>query len=280
MRRFFFTFLKTLLFFSLWVVGILICSIPGVEEPPYIREYAATLRLWWELTPLFATLLASMVMLVWVEKKKLRINLFRSPARDVGLGLSLGIIWIGVALLAWGIGDNLRSGSMESIPLFSVWLLAVLVNVIMQEWFVRGYLFQLIRKNGNTPVAIAITTLLFTGMHGGAFEAGIIPVINIVTMSIFVSLLLLYTGNLLAPIIAHFIWNAVGGLVTGTVSLAEDYPSLWNWTVSGSPLQSGGIAKLEGSIMVLVLNLLLITWMSWLLTSKIRRTGTITPSTI
>ena len=221
-----------------------------------------------------------MVMLVLVEKKKLRINLFRSPARDVGLGLSLGIIWIGVALLAWGIGDNLRSGSMESIPLFSVWLLAVLVNVIMQEWFVRGYLFQLIRKNGNTPVAIAITTLLFTGMHGGAFEAGIIPVINIVTMSIFVSLLLLYTGNLLAPIIAHFIWNAVGGLVTGTVSLAEDYPSLWNWTVSGSPLQSGGIAKLEGSIMVLVLNLLLITWMSWLLTSKIRRTGTITPSTI
>ncbi|QHA35395.1 CPBP family intramembrane metalloprotease [Rossellomorea marisflavi] len=280
MRRFFFTFLKTLLFFSLWVVGILICSIPGVEEPPYIREYDATLRLWWELTPLFATLLASMVMLVLVEKKKLRINLFRSPARDVGLGLSLGIIWIGVALLAWGIGDNLRTGSMKSIPLFSVWLLAVLVNVIMQEWFVRGYLFQLIRKNGNTPVAIAITTLLFTGMHGGAFEAGIIPVINIVTMSIFVSLLLLYTGNLLAPIIAHFIWNAVGGLVTGTVSLAEDYPSLWNWTVSGSPLQSGGIAKLEGSIIVLVLNLFLITWMSWLLTSKIRRTGTIFPSTI
>ncbi|WP_243122859.1 CPBP family glutamic-type intramembrane protease [Haloimpatiens lingqiaonensis] len=103
-----------------------------------------------------------------------------------------------------------------------------------------------------------VSTLIFTTLHGGAFEVGIIAVLNVLTMSIFVSLLLVYTNALIAPIIVHFIWNAVGCLYLGGVSLADDYPNLWNCTFTGSKLITGGIAKIEGSIIVLAMNIIMI----------------------
>ena len=55
----------------------------------------------------------------------------------------------------------------------------------------------------------------------------------------------------------HFIWNCIGRLV-GVVSLAEDYPVLFDSYVSGSSMLSGGDIKIEGSIIVLIFNSLLI----------------------
>jgi membrane protease YdiL (CAAX protease family) len=102
-------------------------------------------------------------------------------------------------------------------------------------------------------------------MHAGAFEAGFIAVLNVITMSVFVSLLLIHTESLLAPIIAHFIWNSIGRLVFGVVSMADDYPSMWNCNISGNILISGGEYKIEGSIVVLAANLILIALMTFLL---------------
>ncbi len=80
-------------------------------------------------------------------------------------------------------------------------------------------------------------------------------------MSIVVTLLLEFTGTIVAPIIAHFIWNTIGAIILGGVSLASDYPNLLNSTIQGNPLISGGINKIEGSIIVLLVNLILITYL-------------------
>ena len=62
----------------------------------------------------------------------------------------------------------------------------------MQEVLVRGYLYQMIKNNYNIVVAVLISTGLFTFAHGGAFEAGILPVLNVITMSLFVTAVLEY----------------------------------------------------------------------------------------
>ena len=41
-----------------------------------------------------------------------------------------------------------------------------------------------IRDRHNIIAATIVSTALFTFMHGGAFEAGIIPVLNVLTMSL------------------------------------------------------------------------------------------------
>ena len=51
--------------------------------------------------------------------------------------------------------------------------------------------------------------------------------------------------------------NGVGAIIMGGVSLAEDYPHLFNMIISGDPILSGGSCKIEGSIIVLLMNLLL-----------------------
>ena len=46
----------------------------------------------------------------------------------------------------------------------------------MQEMLVRGYLYQMIKRNYNVVAATVVSTMLFTFAHGGAFEAGTLPV--------------------------------------------------------------------------------------------------------
>lgn len=47
-------------------------------------------------------------------------------------------------------------------------------------------------------------------------------------------------------------------MVLGGVSLAEDYPHLLVTSFSGAPLLSGGACKIEGSLIVLLVNVSLI----------------------
>lgn len=125
----------------------------------------------------------------------------------------------------------------------------------MQELLFRGYMYHILKHQWNIPVATTITTILFTAMHGGAFEAGLIPVLNVVTMSIFVTLVMEYTQSILTPIFIHAFWNVVGCILFNTVALAEDYPSVLTTVFQGNSLLSGGNVKLEGSIVVLILNI-------------------------
>ena len=79
----------------------------------------------------------------------------------------------------------------------------------MQELLVRGYLYQMIKTKHNIIAATIVSTALITFMHGGAVEAGIIPVLMILSMTV----VLEYTQSLFTPIIMHFLWNSVGAIV-------------------------------------------------------------------
>lgn len=80
--------------------------------------------------------------------------------------------------------------------------------------------------------------------------------LNVITMSLFVTAVLEYTDSLIAPIVIHFLWNGVGAIILGGVSLAEDYPHLFNMVISGNSILSGGSCIIEGSIIVLLMNLI------------------------
>lgn len=70
---------------------------------------------------------------------------------------------------------------------------------------------------------------------------------------------------------AHFVWNAIGALVLNGVSLAEDYPHLCIAVFAGNDIFSGGQCKLEGSIVVLVVNMFFVTFILYLWKKKQNR---------
>ena len=254
MKKHLLVFIKILGFFAAWILLIALQSIPGVGEPPFVKGSVAFQRFWWELLPLISVIIATLVFTIIIEKNGIKISLLDKMAKNSVLGIFTGIEWIGIPILILSIIGSFHFGAINSISYLPVWIISAFLNVIMQEYLVRGYIFELLKKEYNLITSIIITTILFTGLHGGAFEAGIVAVLNVITMSVFMSVLLVYAKSLFLPIVVHAVWNIAGSLL-GCVSLASDYPVLINCTITGDKIISGGIYKLEGSIIVLLVNI-------------------------
>lgn len=256
MKKLTVTSLKFIGFFLGWVFFACIIPLPDVKEP-------AIWRLWAEITPLFSIVVITF--LFWlIEKRKVKLHLGDNLLKGIVVGLTAGIVWLGAAVVIMLFLDILAFDGRNQVSIFPIWMLAAFLNVAMQELLVRGYLYQMLKQTYASAVAAIVTSALFTLCHGGAFEAGIIPVLNVLTMSILMTVVLEYTGSLIAPTVMHFLWNSVGALVLGADSLAEDYPHLLNARFSGNGLLSGGACKMEGSIIVTAVNLVLILTFSFL----------------
>lgn len=239
--------IKTIIFFVGWAICVSVIPIPDTAS-------AVIWRFWAELIPLLSVI--AITLIFWLaDQKKIRLHLTGKPVYNIILGGVTGTIWLGASVGILSILGVVQIEGKNQIAMLWLWLLAAFLNTVMQEMLVRGYLYQMIKSNGSIAAAIIVSTGLFTFAHGGAFEAGILPVLNVITMSLFMTAVLEYTGSLIAPIMIHFLWNGVGAIILGGVSLAEDYPHLFDMTIHGNPILSGGSCKIEGSIIVLFMNL-------------------------
>lgn len=246
--------IKFISFFLGWAILCAFLPVSSSDRPAYWR-------LWAEITPLLAIIIFTVVFWL-IEKRSVKLNLFCNTAKGMVVGCVFGVLWLGVAVAVMLLIGVLRFESINAVSDLPVWMTAAFLNVIMQEMLVRGYLYQMLKQKHNVVLAITLTTGLFVALHSGAFEAGFIPVMNVLTMSLLMTVILEYTGSLVAPIIMHFVWNGIGAIILGGVSLAEDYPHLLNTVLYGHDLLSGGSCKIEGSIVVLVINAALIMFFS------------------
>ncbi|TCS76395.1 hypothetical protein EDD59_12411 [Muricomes intestini] len=244
------TVLRTSMFFIGWVLLVELFPIPNYEN-------AAIWRFWAELIPFLCVVVFTAIFWL-IDKRKIGLCLVSKPIKNSIAGLIISAIWLGAVTAVLMICGVMKINDYKAIPMLWLWLISALINTVMQELLVRGYLYQMIKSNYNMLAAIIVTTALFTFMHGGAFEAGIISVLNVLSMSVLMTIVLEYTQSLIAPIIMHFIWNAVGAIILGGVSLADDYPYLFSTEFKGNGLLTGGVSKIEGSIVVLIINIVLI----------------------
>ena len=249
-RRAALSFVKCAAFFLGWAIAASLLPLPSPASP-------AVWRLWAELIPLLAVI--AFTLLFWLlERGRVQLPLARAPGRGLLIGAAAGALWLAVPTLAMYAAGVIRPEGVNQIAQFPLWITAAVLNVIMQELLVRGYLYQLLRQAHGAAVAVAASTALFTLLHGGALAAGPVPVLNVLTMSLLMTAVLEYTGSLVAPTAMHAVWNGVGALVLGGVSLADDYPHLLNMAFSGEELLSGGACKIEGSVFVLLTNIALL----------------------
>lgn len=254
------TVAKVIVFFIGWAVLVSAIPVPDCENPAVWRFFA-------ELIPFICIAAMTAIFLV-IERGKIPVQRGNHPLRLIFLSCVFGVVWIGAAvgiLAALGVA---RIESMNQVEQLWLWVLSAFINTVMQELLVRGYLYQMIKKNYTVGAATVVTTALFTLAHGGAFEAGILPVLNILTMSLMITALLEYTGTLCAPICVHFVWNSIGGILLDGVLLADDYPHLFHMTFTGNPILTGGACKIEGSIVVLILSAVFTLGIIWMMRHK------------
>jgi membrane protease YdiL (CAAX protease family) len=247
MKKVLTTVAKIILFFVGWA---LLSAIDIPSNDPAVWRFFA------ELVPLASMILFTAVFIL-IEKRTIKIPVADHAGKGTLIGVIIGSVWIGLSAGILLGTHQLTIAGKNEVSMLWLWIISAFINVVMQELLVRGYIYQLLKTKYNMPVTIIVTTALFAFMHGGAFEAGLLPVLNVITMCLFTTALYEAEGTILAPIMAHAVWNIVGGIILGGVSLADDYPHLYSLTPSDNITLSGGSCMIEGSIAVLAINIAL-----------------------
>lgn len=241
---------KLFIFFLMWAIGTAMLVPIDLPNPAVWRFWAELLAFCW------TALLSAGAF--FVDKGQLPAGKPRSHLRaNCSITAGLGFFWIGGTFAVLLCTRAITIAEQQRIPQLALWMLAVVLNAAMQELLVRGYLYNMLKTHYSHAAAAVLTTVLFTAMHGGAFEQGMIAVCNVATMSLLMSALLERTQQLIWPICLHAAWNLLGGLVLGAIPLAEDYPSVLMVRFhTENPLSGNG--SVEASPLVLIIHLALL----------------------
>ncbi|MDR1953169.1 MAG: CPBP family intramembrane metalloprotease [Clostridiales Family XIII bacterium] len=263
MKKFFETALKlaALKIIALLIIWAVLLRVLRLTSTTVFAKNPALAEIWWQALSFLSLLVVSTLFTRGIERGKLRINLSANLPRDLALGILVGCLWIGGTVGLLAITDSISFGERQLVSQIVLWIIAVLINAIMQEYLIHGYMFALLGSKCGNLVAVSVTAVLFAALNVRALENGTISILFTFAASTLLALLRIHTRGLLAPIITHFIWNFVGGLVIGGVFLGENYPTVWPETLSGVDIISGGNLKFEGSGLALLVTIVLIDLM-------------------
>ena len=127
---------------------------------------------------------------------------------------------------------------------------AFLPPAAIEELFIRGYTFALLRRTAGWKLALIVTSVAFGMLHAWNPGADAESILAVIVAGFFLGAILLATRSLYATIAAHFAWNWVmaGALhmaVSGIPSGNPDYrvvDSGPDWLTGGPWGPEGGLA--------------------------------------
>lgn len=189
-----------------------------------------------------------------------------APGRWAGIGAASGIFGLAAAIALAALAGTLVPGAGAALSAMILpGLLLVLFQTGSEELFFRGWLFKALDRRIGPAAAIALSALLFTGFHilGGSRTP--MSLLNLMLGGLWFGLLAWRSGGLIAPLLAHFGWNATEDLVAGLVPNpgSSVFGALSDWDLVGHSLWGGSEEGLNTSIGMAVVLVALIVPLAW-----------------
>ncbi|MDW8706823.1 type II CAAX endopeptidase family protein [Streptococcus suis] len=220
---------------------------------------------------LLAFAFISLAIILWarfVEKSPwLGLGIRKKGAlKDFLLGWGIGAVMLTTCvLLMWGFGAIQVTSFQFSANLVGEFLILVLAWSIQgtaEELLTRGWMFSSLAAKHNIPVGILISSLFFTFLHLGNDGISLIPLLDLTLFAILACLVMLKTGNLWVIGGLHAAWNCFQGNVFAfPVSGTQAGQAFIAVETSGPDWLSGGAFGVEGSIISLLIQAGMITWL-------------------
>ncbi|HEM5077920.1 TPA: CPBP family intramembrane metalloprotease [Streptococcus suis] len=220
---------------------------------------------------LLAFTFISLAIIIWarfVEKSPwLGLGMTKKGAfKDFILGWGIGAaMLITCVLLMWGFGAIRISSVQFSPQLFGEFLVLVLawsVQGTTEELLTRGWMFSSLSAKHNIPVGILVSSLFFTFLHLGNDGLSLIPLLDLTLFAILACLVMLKTGNLWVISGIHAAWNCFqGNFFAFPVSGSQAGQAFISVNTAGPDWLSGGAFGVEGSIISLLIQAGIITWL-------------------
>ncbi len=187
------------------------------------------------------------------------------PLRWILIGLLIGSGGLATCVFyAWLNGSLIRVAiepQAQNYLLLSAAI--VLLGVTAEELLFRGWLLSALQDMLGSSWAILLSALAFSGFHwwAGGAEADVVSLANLMVGGLWFGLLAVRSNGILAPMAAHFAWNASESIVFGLDPNpgVDDLGALTNFDLVGTPMWGGSAEGLNASIaMTLVLAALVI----------------------
>ncbi|ATZ03152.1 CPBP family intramembrane glutamic endopeptidase [Streptococcus suis] len=222
---------------------------------------------------LLAFAFISLAIILWarfVEKSPwLGLGIRKKGAlKDFLLGWGIGAAMLTTCvLLMWGFGAIQVTSFQFSANLVGEFLILVLAWSIQgtaEELLTRGWMFSSLAAKHNIPVGILVSSLFFTFLHLGNDGISLIPLLDLTLFAILACLVMLKTGNLWVIGGLHAAWNCFQGNVFAfPVSGTQAGQAFIAVETSGPDWLSGGAFGVEGSIISLLIQAGIITWLAY-----------------
>ncbi len=246
MKKLLINIFKTLFFFDLAVMCFPI--LPTIKT-----ENTALLKLFTEGVQLIFIIILTWIFIKWVEKKSIKLPSKKKKVKQVFKGLFFGIVLPVIAVAVMVATKSIDFVGIEKIKYLYFWLPALLINAVVAELLLRGYLFQLYKREYGVIASFVITTLLYISLNSHILKMGRIYIFTLIALNLLLCLLLEYSGSLVVTVSARFFYSLLSVFLLGSVSFAEGYPVLLKTKLSGSAYITGVPYGIEGSVTPLVI---------------------------
>ena len=209
---------------------------------------------------LIGLLLVLWIFMKYVDKEKF-INLgfhLKNKSKHFYLGVFLGFFIMGSAYLLLSQMDEIKYvKTVFKIDEIFVSIGLFVIVAINEEVFMRGYVLRNLMYSFNKYIALILSSILFSLMHGFNPNMDWFSYLNLFLAGILLGSTYIFTKNLWFPIALHFSWNFFQSLFGFNVSGQNIY-SLIEFKIAKPNLINGGSFGFEGSIFCIVIQVVLI----------------------
>ena len=247
----------------LLIVGIfqyLGMRIAGVDYTNTTQQQSSEQHLITTFFDLMGTFLILWLFMKFVNKESfMKLGFYsKNRANDFIVGFSIGaLIMAGAYFFLWAIDEIhfLKMVVNFKEILFSI--LLFLMVAIIEEALLRGYILRNLMMSFNKYVALIVSSLLFSLMHGFNPNIDLFSLFGLFIAGILLGISYIYTKNLWFPIALHLSWNLFQSLLGFNVS-GQDFYSLIEFNIEHKNLVNGGAFGFEGSYLSILAEIVVI----------------------
>ncbi len=174
----------------------------------------------------------------------------------VGIGIGAFIMAAGYLLLLV-LGEINFERVIFDFKEIIISIFMFIIVAVMEELLMRGYILKNLMISFNKYVALIVSSVLFSLMHGFNPNIDLFSLTNIFLAGILLGISYIHTKNLWFPIALHLSWNLFQTILGFNVSGQKTY-SLIEFGITENNLLNGGKFGFEGSILSVIAMLITI----------------------
>ena len=215
------------------------------------------------------SMIISMGIMLWIFMKFID----KQPLIEIGLqtkgrlkefnyGLIMGLVIMAFAYVSLSlIGEIVFENYTFDLQKIFLSIILFIGVSVFEEVIFRGYMLKNLLESFNPYVALFISSIFFSLIHGSNPNVTTLGLCNIFLAGFFLGASYIFTKNLWFPIALHFSWNFFQSMFGFKVSGLDSY-SIIEFTIPENNMLNGGEFGFESSFLSIII-LIIGTFIIW-----------------